>query len=133
MATFSDSGVFARTGQTVSSGATTPDFGLSKKSKPNVKSVRFGDGYEQRLSVGVQQDPKIWSLTWSTLSDSDADAIELFFTLQQGSQAFIWSPSLDTSTYPTGTKKYVCRQWQRSFKSSNINEIKADFEQVFEQ
>lgn len=127
MATFSDSGVFADTGLAMSTGSTTPDFGASKNSKPNVKTIKFGDGYEQRLSLGVQQDPKVWSLKWTTLSDADANGIEKFFENRFGSQSFDWTPLGDTSSY-----KFICREWGRTFKYSNINEISAKFEQVFE-
>lgn len=127
MATFSDAGVYADTGIGMSTGSTTPDFGASKSSKPNVKSIKFGDGYEQRLSLGIQQDSKIWDLKWTTLASSDADGIEKFFENRLGSQSFDWIPLGDASSY-----KFVCRQWSRTFKYSNINEISAKFEQVFE-
>ena len=127
MATFTDAGVYSDTGLSMSGNATTPDFGASRKSKPNVKSIKFGDGYEQRLSIGIQQDPKIWDLKWSTLTDSDASAIEKFFENRFGSESFLWTPLGDTTAY-----RFVCREWNRTFASSNINQISAKFEQVFE-
>jgi phage-related protein len=35
-----------------------PDYGSRQTSKPTVRSVRFGDGYEQRLSYGLSNRPK---------------------------------------------------------------------------
>jgi phage-related protein len=52
MATFDDATVGTSTG------GTTPDFRASKKSEPAVRSVQFGDGYQQRITFGLNQDPK---------------------------------------------------------------------------
>jgi phage-related protein len=72
MATFDDATVGTSTG------GTTPDFRASKKSQPAVRAVKFGDGYEQRLTFGLNQDPKEWDLTWTAKTTADADAIEAF-------------------------------------------------------
>ena len=72
MATFNDATVGTSTG------GTTPDFGASRKSQPNVRKVQFGDGYEQRLTYGLNQNPRVWDLTWTAKDSTDADAIEAF-------------------------------------------------------
>ena len=121
MATFNDGTVGTSTG------GTTPDFGAQKRTQPNVRVVRFGDGYEQRLAYGVNTQPKNWSLTWSASSNSDADAIEAFWEARGAVESFDWTPIGDTTSY-----KFVCRQWQRQHKYADINTITATFEQVFE-
>lgn len=121
MATFDDSTVGTSTG------ATTPDFNAKRKSKPAVRRVQFGDGFEQRVTFGINQDPKAWDLRWSALSSSDADAIEAFFDARNGVEAFDWSPIGDSSTY-----KWVCREWDRQYQYADINTITASFDEVFE-
>lgn len=122
MATFDDSTVGTSTG------GTTPDFGAVKKSEPKIRKVQFGDGYEQRLSFGLNQNPKAWDLVWTAKSNSDADAIEAFFDARASDAAsFDWTPLDESTSY-----KWVCRAWQRNHKYANINEISATFEQVFE-
>ena len=121
MATFNDGTVGTSTG------GTTPDFGAQKRTQPNVRVVRFGDGYGQRLAYGVNTQPKNWSLTWSASSNSDADAIEAFWEARGAVESFDWTPIGDTTSY-----KFVCRQWQRQHKYADINTITATFEQVFE-
>lgn len=121
MATFNDATVGTSTG------GTTPDFGAQKRTQPNVRVVRFGDGYEQRLAYGVNTQPKNWSLTWSASSNSDADAIEAFWEARGAVESFDWTPIGDTTSY-----KFVCRQWQRQHQYADINTITATFEQVFE-
>ena len=53
----------------------TPTYGVQKRSRPNVRTVRFDDGYEQRLTVGLNQNPKTFQLTFE-VSETDADTIE---------------------------------------------------------
>ena len=121
MATFNDATVGTSTG------ATTPDFRARRKSQPQVRSAKFGDGYEQRITFGINQDPKTWDLRWSALSNSDADLIETFFEARNGVEAFDWSPIEDSSTY-----KWLCRSWEREHQYADISVITATFEEVFE-
>jgi phage-related protein len=122
MATFDDATVGTSTG------GTTPDFGSSRKSQPVVRTVQFGDGYQQRLKYGLNQNPKEWDLRWTAKSTADADAIEAFFDARaDDNAAFDWTPLDDTTSY-----KWVCSQWNREFNYANIHTITATFRQVFE-
>ena len=121
MATFNDATVGT------SAGGTTPDFGLTKKSEPRVRTVQYGDGYSQRLIYGLNQNPKVWDLTWTATSNSDADAIESFLDARAGSESFDWTPPAGGSS-----GKYICSSWNRELKYTNINTITATFIQVFE-
>ncbi len=111
-----------------SAGGTTPDFGALRKSAPNVRKVQFGDGYEKRLTYGLNQNPRIWDLKWTAKDSTDADAIESFFDARaDDNAAFDWSPLDDSNTY-----QWVVESWQRTFSYANVNEISATFRQVFE-
>ena len=48
-----------------------PVYGAEKRSQPAVRSVNFGDGYEHRLTFGLNQNPKTWSLNWSNITEAD--------------------------------------------------------------
>tara|TARA_R100000458_G_C8096076_1_gene124740 strand:+ start:181 stop:549 length:369 start_codon:yes stop_codon:yes gene_type:complete len=120
MATFNDSTVGTSTG------GTTPDFGAKRDSRPKVKTVSFGDGYEQRLVFGLNQSPKLWDLKWTAKDSTDADAIEAFLEARAGQEAFDWIPPDDTSSY-----KWVCETWTRDHRYANVNTIRAKFKQVF--
>ena len=52
----------------------TPTYGVQKRSKPNTKTVKLGDGYEHRLLFGLNQNPKIFNLTFE-VSETDADKL----------------------------------------------------------
>jgi len=121
MATFDDATLGVATGQS------TPDFGAQKNSQPTVNVVKFGSGYEQRVQIGINQNPKTWDLTWSAKSNSVADAIEAFFDARAGVESFDWTPINSETSY-----KWVCREWSRSHQYADINTVSATFEQVFE-
>lgn len=123
MATFNDATVGTSTG------GTTPDFGATKKSQPNVQVVKLGDGYEQRFRFGLNQNPKVWDLKWTAKTNADADAIEAFFDARaNAAESFEWTPLDENTSY-----RWVCETWSREHQYANINIISATFRQVFEQ
>lgn len=104
-----------------------PSFDAQKSSQPRQKIVRFGDGYEQRLSFGINQNPKEWSLTFM-VDNTDSDTIESFLDARaQDAQAFDWTPPNENTSY-----KWVCAGWTKKVMGEDFNEISATFRQVFE-
>jgi len=111
--------------------ATFPDFdpqySATKRSQPKQRITQFGDGYQQRTTFGLNQDPKVWSLTFN-VKDSDADTIETFLENEaKNGTAFDWSPPDEATTY-----KWICRGFGREMFDSDRSRITASFEQVFE-
>ena len=104
----------------------TPTYSAQKKSAPVVRTVRFGDGYEQRLTFGVNQNPKMWDLTWN-VSETDADTIEAFLDARAGQEHFDWTPLGEATAY-----KWVCSEWSKSIPYVGRATIQASFRQVFE-
>jgi phage-related protein len=103
----------------------TPTYGAQKSSQPNVRTVQYGDGYSQRLTYGLNQNPKQWNLTWS-VSETNADTIEAFLDARGGAESFDWTP-------PDGsTGKWICQQWSKTIPYLNRADITATFIQVFE-
>ena len=122
MATFNDATVGTSTG------GTTPDFGAVRRSAPVVRRVQYGDGFETRLTYGLNQNPRVWQLKWTAKDSTDADAIEAFFDARAADNAaFDWTPLDDTTAY-----KWVVDSWQRTHRYANVNGITATFRQVFE-
>jgi len=107
--------------------AITPTYGAQKNSRPNVRTVQFGDGYQQRLTYGLNQNPKSWSLTWE-VSETDADTIETFLNNRAADNAsFDWTPLDEATSY-----KWICPEWNKSVPYKNRATITATFQQVFE-
>lgn len=80
--------------------------GFSKRSQPNIKKVRFADGFEQRQLVGIaaHQNGKIYNLIFQNISETASDEIEYFLNERALDQAsFTFTPpseeSVKTGTY----------------------------------
>ena len=105
----------------------TPTYGLQKSSAPNVRKVQFGDGYESRFTMGINQDPKVYNLTFE-VSETDSDTIETFLDARAADFAsFDFTPPGEGSS-----SKFVCETWSKSIPYLNRATIQATFRQVFE-
>ena len=106
----------------------TPTYGIQKTSKPNFKGQKLGDGYENRITFGLNQNPKTFSLTF-VVSEADADTIEDFLDARAANsmESFDFTPPGETSS-----SKFVCEDWSKSIPFLNRATIQATFRQVFE-
>ena len=105
----------------------TPTYGLQKRSSPSTRTVRFGDGFELRLKYGLNQNPKVYQLTFE-VSETDADTIETFLDARADySASFDFTPPGEGSA-----SKFVCESWSKSIPYLNRATINATFRQVFE-
>ena len=72
----------------------TPTYSFSKNTSPNVRKVVFGDGFEQRLSFGINQNPKTYSLEFR-VSETESDVIEAFLNSRAfDNESFNFTPLL---------------------------------------
>ena len=106
----------------------TPTYGLQKSSAPNARKVQFGDGYEARLTYGINQNPKVFNLTFE-VSETDADTIETFLDARAANsmESFDFTPPGESSS-----SKFVCEQWTKTIPYLNRATIQATFVQKFE-
>ena len=105
-----------------------PSFPVRKKSKPNVRTVKFGDGYEHRFLFGLNQNPKVFNLKWKNLEEQDSDTIETFLDARAVDGAsFTYTPPNEASAM-----QFKCPQWSKSIDFPGRATIDATFTQVFE-
>ena len=102
----------------------TPTYGIQKRSRPAVRGVRFGDGYELRLQYGLNQNMKVYQLTFE-VSETDADTIETFLDARAAVETFDFTPPGESSA-----AKFVCESWSKSIPYLNRATINATFRQV---
>jgi phage-related protein len=105
----------------------TPSFESSEASEPRVSVSRFGDGYEQRVRMGLQTDPKTWSLQFNNRDDTERDQIRAFLEARAGAESFDW-----TTPWGQTGRKWVCEKWEITPSNCNNNQIRATFRQVFD-
>jgi len=106
-----------------------PTYGVQKRSAPKTRTVRFADGYEHRITLGLaeHQNPKIYSLTFE-VSETDSDTIETFLDARANdSDSFTFTPPGESSA-----SQYVCESWNKSIPYLNRARVQATFREVFE-
>ena len=106
-----------------------PKYGQQKRSAPNIRTVRFADGYEHRLLFGLaqHQNPKVFNLTFE-VSEVESDEIETFLDARANdSDSFTFTPPGESSS-----SEFVCEGWSKSIPYNNRATIQATFRQVFE-
>lgn len=104
-----------------------PTYPATKSSEPVIRTVKFGDGFEQRITFGLNQNPKKWQLTFD-LADEDADIIEAFLNARaDDAESFDWTPPDSNTSY-----KWVSEPWSREMYEFQRSKITVTFRQVFE-
>ena len=107
-----------------------PSFPVKKSSKPNTRTIRFADGFEQRILFGLasNQNPKTFTFVWKNITETESDDIETFLDARAlDNKAFTYQPHGETSTMT-----FVCEAWSKDMNFPNRATINATFRQVFE-
>ena len=103
-----------------------PDWNAGGNTKSDVSKVRFGDGYVQRQTKGMNPLAITWSLSFNPRSDAEADAIEAFLEAREGVTAFTWTAPGKAQA------KWTCESWNRAKASVDVNNLTMTFELVYE-
>ena len=103
------------------------DYGVRKASKPKNRKIVFGDGYEMRFAEGLNNNPKVYNVTFGNISQTQSDTIEDFLDARAAdADAFGWTPPEESAG------KFVCEGWSKTIPYKDRATIKATFRQVFE-
>ena len=104
----------------------SPKYSFSKTNAPKTRVVSFGDGFEQRITFGINQNPKTFNLTFD-VNETDSDTIETFLDARGVDGASF------TYTVPgESSRSFVCLEWRKKIPYLNRSTITATFRQVFE-
>ena len=106
---------------------TNPVYNTRINARPKVNTLSFGDGFEQRLTEGLNQNPLSVNLTFE-LSQTDADTAITFLNerVDDGASFDYTLPS------ETSSRKFVCTSFPRSIRFLNRVTLSCVFREVFE-
>ena len=106
---------------------TNPVYNTRINARPKVNTLSFGDGFEQRLTEGLNQNPLSVNLTFE-LTQTDADTAIAFLNarVEDGASFDYTLPSESTS------RKFVCTSFPRSIPFLNRVRLSCVFREVFE-
>ena len=106
---------------------TNPVYNTRINAWPKVNTLSFGDGFEQRLTEGLNQNPLSVNLTFE-LSQTDANTAITFLNarVEDGASFDYTLPS------ETSSRKFVCTSFPRSIPFLNRVTLSCVFREVFE-
>lgn len=107
-----------------------PSYQTQANFDPKVNVVKYGDGYEKRVSDQINFNLLNLDLIFEGLTLDEATAILHFLTLRAAKHAFIYKPSAPFTVANTNAKLFVCRRWSSANPFHNNFSIKASFEEV---
>lgn len=101
------------------------DYGAKKVRAPVLRPIKFGDGYEQSVPNGLNNNPASWPVTIGELTDMEARQIMLFLDSFGGHRPFWWRD-------PDGKLlQYKCTEYERTYSDDDRNNVTATFKQYF--
>ena len=103
-----------------------PTYGSAVKKKPAVSVSKFGDGYEQRVALGINNNPRTWEVVFANRPNDTANAIAAFFDDAGAVSCFDWTPPRGNLT----PGRWVCREWSELPTGPYTTTITATFEEV---
>lgn len=96
----------------------------------NVITASLGDGFEQRLSKGINPSRRTFALTFSNRSNTVTNNILNFLSSatggNNGAKSFNWSPPLGA------TGKWICQNPSVEIVANDLNNLELVFVEVFE-
>ena len=105
-----------------------PSYSPTISTEPSVRTLKFGDGYEQRSPDGINTNLLKISLNYDNRDEAEITAISHFLNERGGSEAFAYLPPSPYSSM----KKFVCRKWDVTMNFDNNYSVKVDLEEVVE-
>tara|TARA_R100000654_G_scaffold5314_1_gene15135 strand:+ start:419 stop:769 length:351 start_codon:yes stop_codon:yes gene_type:complete len=109
----------------------TPEasFPVRKQQKPNLRIVKFGDGYEHRLLFGLNQNPRVYNLSWKNITLTELDTFMTFLNDRALDNAsFTYTPPGESSS-----AKFVADPgYNQSIDFADRATLNAVFREVFE-
>ena len=98
--------------------------GASKTVDINTKTVSFGDGYEQNVSVGINNKSGVWQFSKNG-KEALIREIKAFFDDHKGADCFLWNSPLD------GEVRVKAGEYQLVSLGAGMWQISTTFTQVF--
>jgi len=120
-----------------------PDRGLTRNSKQNTLVVSFGDGYEQRISRGLNNTMEEYNITLTNRPREEAENIVGYLNSLKGVTSFNFTlPDFASTEETTGisdaaddderTIKVVCNEVNQTYVRDSNYTITAKLRRVYE-
>ena len=106
----------------------TPSYQTSSNFAPIVKVVKFGDGYEQRISPNINNNLLKLDVRFELRSTAETQSILHFLHARAGVEPFIFEPPEPLNSIKD--QFFVCRNWNNTFNFFNNQTLSVTFDQT---
>lgn len=109
------------------------DRGLSRQSKHNVLTAKFGDGYEQRVLDGINSKQDTFNITFKDRTAEDINLIAGFLDDKAGKNFnFVITDTFSSGNLTTSTLKVVCDGYNVNYARENFHSLNCQLRRVYE-
>ena len=110
-------------------GPVAPDRNYKRTRKPNIRVTKFGDGYEQRKPIGINNIQETYTLSFVNRPDTEIDKLNTFFEGLNSTDTLIFRD--EDSSGPQDIL-VVCESWDVTTPNSGVRSLTATFRRVYE-
>jgi len=109
------------------------DRGLSRQSKHNVLTAKFGDGYEQRVLDGINTKQDMFNISFKNREAEDINLIAGFLDDKAGKNFnFVITDTFSSGNLTTSTLKVVCDGYDINYGQSDNHSLSCQLRRVYE-
>lgn len=111
----------------------TADRGMSRASKHNVLTAKFGDGYEQRVLDGINTKQDTFNVAFANRTAEDINLIAGFLDDKAGKNFnFVITDTFSSGGLTTSTLKVVCDSYNVNYVRENFHSLDCQLRRVYE-
>ena len=106
----------------------SPNYGMSIENRPKITTITFGDGFEQRLTEGLNRNPRIIPLTFENILESESDTLIGFLNTRiTNADSFVFTPTNDVAG-----NFVIDSNYKKTINYHNRATVTVTFREVFE-
>lgn len=104
----------------------TSDISQSSSGTTEFKVLKnkYGNGYEQRVADGINNNLSVYSVVWENMTDGDSTTLIAAFETARGVDYFTWTPPKKSAG------KFAVAAYSWTAMSGSIYTVSATLEQV---
>jgi len=108
-----------------------PSYNTNASFKPKVIISQFGNGYQQRIKDGLNNNLAELSITFENRNEKETTSILHFFSQRNGQESFIYNmPTIYSKSTNNLNTKFICPEWTSNYVSYNNYSIQCKFMEV---
>ena len=114
------------------SSAVQPDKQFSRSNTPRVHYIQFGDGYEQRKVVGINNIEETYSLAFVNRPNTEIDDLNTFFESLNGVTSLLYTIEDTNAAGSELDIKVVCESWSVTAVNTSTKSLSVSLRRVYE-